>query len=335
MQQVRIGTFNCENLFLRYRFSGPRVTRKAGESEAAYQTRVAQARATALAQLDKEGGPLEWLASELEDFSVISKTQRSATAAVIARHTPDIIALIEVESMEALQKFNSQFLKAKRFPHYMLIDGNDPRGIDVAVLSRFPITHIRSYITDTYKTDKGATVKTFSRDCLVIRADIKGTPLTLFINHFKSQFMDNPDRRGKQAERVAEIVEETFGKKINTERFAVVGDLNDTPDSASLKPLMSKKWVKDPLSTLPMTDRWTHVYEANNKVKSVSQLDYILLSKKLAATAGAPIIERRGLARYKGLDPFFPDAEARILPTVDGPGTDASDHCPVFVDVMV
>lgn len=240
MPNVRIGTFNCENLFLRYSFTGPSIRRKKGEKKEAYDKRRARARLKALAEFEKEGGSLDWLARDLEDFSVTSHTQRAATAAVIAKNDPDIIALMEVESMEALKKFNSNFLKSKRFPHYMLIDGNDPRGIDVAVLSRFPLTHVRSYLTDTYKTSKGATVYTFSRDCLVVRVDVKGTPLTLFVNHFKSQFMDNPWRRKRQAQRVAEIVGETFGSKINSSHFAVVGDFNQTPDHWSLKPLLEK-----------------------------------------------------------------------------------------------
>lgn len=90
----------------------------------------------------------------------------------------------------------------------------------------------------------------------------------------------------------------------------------------------------DALSLLPPQDRWTHVFEKSNRVKSVSQLDYLLLSKSLSSNiVGVPIVERRGLARYKKLDQYFPDAAKRILPTVDGPGTDASDHCAVFVDM--
>jgi len=50
---------------------------------------------------------------------------------------------------------------------------------------------------------------------------------------------------------------------------------------------------------------------------------------------GPPIIERRGLARYDGLDQYYPASAKRILKTVDKPGTEASDHCPVFVDLEI
>lgn len=312
------------------------MKKEKGEKADAYRKRVARARLDALTEFERSGGWLDWLARDLENFSPISHTQRKATAAVIAQNNPDIIALVEVESMEALRKFNSNFLKSKRYPHYMLIDGNDPRGIDVAVLSRFPLTHVRSYVNDTYKTSKGSTVSTFSRDCLVVRADVGTKPLTLFINHFKSQFQDNPERRKKQASRVAEILEDTFGEKIDTELFAVLGDFNQTPNDPSLQPLLNRSWHKEVLSLLPTGDRWTHVFEKGKSVKGVSQLDYILLSKPLAAKiVSGPSIECRGLARYKGLNKYFPDSEKRILKTVDAPGTEASDHCAVFVDVDV
>lgn len=334
MPTVRIGTFNCENLFLRYNFTGPSVTRKSGESNAAYAARLAKARAAAFAEFERSGGQLDWLARDLQDFSPTSGTQRRATAAVIAANKPDILALVEVESMEALRKFNSHFLKSRRFPYYVLIDGNDPRGIDVALLSRFPIVHVRSFITDTYKTPAGATVFTFSRDCLVARVRIGTKELTLFINHFKSQFRDNPERRRKQAARVAGIVRETFGKNLSKAYFAVAGDFNQVPEDNSLKPLMNKKWHEDVLARLPEASRWTHVYVSNGKVKRASRLDYLLLSHPLAKrVTGLPVIERRGLAKYKGLNDFYPDTAKRILPTVDAPGTEASDHCPVFVDL--
>jgi len=338
MSKIRLGTFNCENLFLRYKFNGPLVRHKKGESGEDYQKRKQAARRKALVEFDQTGGPLDWLNRELEDFSSTSHTQRRATAAVIAENDPDIIALVEVESMEALRKFNTKkFFGGKTFGYQILIDGTDPRGIDVALLSKFPIVHVRSYIDDWYKTN-GKEVRTFSRDCLVARVEIDGKPLTLFINHLKSQYQDDPARRTKQATRVAEIVKDTFGKDISTAYFAVVGDFNQTPDDKSLEPLLKADWNTDvlALANVEQSERWTHVFEKNKKVQGVSQLDYILLSKALASKlAGPPVIERRGLARYDGLNKYYPDSEERILPSVNGPGTEASDHCPVFVDLQI
>jgi endonuclease/exonuclease/phosphatase family metal-dependent hydrolase len=68
----------------------------------------------------------------------------------------------------------------------------------------------------------------------------------------------------------------------------------------------------------------------------VENLDYILLSKKAAANISKdPWIDRRGLAKYTGLEPFYPASAKRILPSVDKEGTEASDHCPVFVEFNI
>lgn len=334
MPTIRIGTFNCENLFLRYKFVGPSVAKKKGESQTAYEERVRKVREAARKEFELRGAELDWLHRELERFDPISGKQRKATAMVITENNPDIMALVEVESMEALRKFNStEFFGKRRFPYFMLIDGNDPRGIDVALLSKYPITHLRSYIHDRYKMPNGRTVETFSRDCLVARIEVGKTPVTFFINHFKSKFMDNPARRKKQAKRVTEIISETFGKNVGTSRFVVLGDFNDVPTDPSLKPLLAYSELENVVNWLPASQRWTHVYEKNGSVESVSQLDYILLSKPLAQRVkGLPKIERRGLARYKKLDAYYPDTAPRF-PSVDKPGTEASDHCAVFVDL--
>ena len=53
-------------------------------------------------------------------------------AAVIKAHAPDIMAVEEIESLEALRAINTRrFFGDATFAHAMSIDGNDPRGIDV------------------------------------------------------------------------------------------------------------------------------------------------------------------------------------------------------------
>ena len=61
--KIRLGTFNCENLFLRYRFDGPSVRRKKGEAAEDYQKRVQAVRRKALAQFEKSGGSPDWLSA--------------------------------------------------------------------------------------------------------------------------------------------------------------------------------------------------------------------------------------------------------------------------------
>src|SRR6266404_9389016 len=58
---------------------------------------------------------------------------------------------IEVDNRIALNRFNRQLLPAVGavpYPHVMVIDGNDDRGIDVGLVSRFPIATMRSHVDD-------------------------------------------------------------------------------------------------------------------------------------------------------------------------------------------
>ncbi len=51
---------------------------------------------------------------------------------------PDILILAEVENKSVLEKFNGEYLSAGKYKTIELIEAGDARGIDVAILSRFP-----------------------------------------------------------------------------------------------------------------------------------------------------------------------------------------------------
>lgn len=52
---------------------------------------------------------------------------------------PDILFLEEVENLSILKRLNKEYLQAAGYQTEVLIEGNDKRGIDVALLSRFPL----------------------------------------------------------------------------------------------------------------------------------------------------------------------------------------------------
>jgi len=61
------------------------------------------------------------------------------TAKAISETKADVIALQEVESLAALRRFRNDYLKRRGYDHVIVLDGNDPRFIDVAVMSKYPI----------------------------------------------------------------------------------------------------------------------------------------------------------------------------------------------------
>ncbi|MEZ6188697.1 MAG: hypothetical protein R3F62_27305 [Planctomycetota bacterium] len=228
---------------------------------------------------------------------------------------PEVLALCEVESIEALRHFNRTALGG-HYPHAQLVGSRDPRQIDVGLLTTLPVRGLRSHVDDY---DRRRKEYVFSRDCLEAVLELpSGEPLTLLITQLKSRFVDPMatgerraalekragERRRRQARAIRQILRERFPCcRFQRELFAVVGDLNDTPDSPWVTPLTRHAGLLDALSLLPPEERWTYWWEKRNQV---SQLDYLLLSPALAGRVKAagctPRIERGGIGFSRWLE---------------------------------
>ena len=310
MTKIRIATFNCENLFARFKFN----------------KNVDPAKAT------KQGFDINMV-----NFDILSDTEKKLTAKAIAALDADVIALQEIENLDVLKRFRSDKLNGLKYTFAMLVDGNDPRQIDVAVLSRFPLVATRSF-----QHLRDGSTPLFSRDCLEVDVNVNGKTLTLFVNHFKSMLdKQHPSqgrkntraKRVKQAAEVKKIVQARFGSHPGSAPWIVLGDLNDflAPSqgtTSGITDLVTWPEVENVVDRLPVAERFTHFFDrAPAGEARVQQLDYILLSSSLAAATNAlPVIERRGLStKAKEVTvPRFPGVTAK---------SEASDHCPVAIDI--
>ena len=221
-----------------------------------------------------------------------SEAARSNTALVLRTVNADICCLVEVESRPVLKHFCiDQLPRTNSFQDYsfhMRIDGNDARGIDVAVASRVPVGRIRSHVDDRDQTGE-----IFSRDCLELELiHPQGFSLWMLLNHFKSKGYGaqstSDDKRKRQADRVVEILQ---GYDLKKDLVIVCGDFNDTPDSNPLKSLLSVSDLHDVLRATfsNPADRWTYHYKKNE------QIDYMLVSKPLRDGLQTAGVERRGI----------------------------------------
>jgi endonuclease/exonuclease/phosphatase family metal-dependent hydrolase len=351
MGMFRIATFNCENLFSRPRiFNEPpakakkllaaiaslqRELTKATFDQAKIKQLKAELKGYATVNdlrgkhTSKNAGANTWLGSVELNRTRIGDKAIFHTAQVLHEVQADIFCLIEIENRVTLQEFHDKVLVAgfagqKPYQHVLLIDGNDERGIDVALLSRFPVISMRTHIHEqcTYQGKKTAT---FSRDCL--EADIElpsGDVLTIMLNHLKSMgYSTSSDprsikRRRGQAKRVAELVDERDAKN---NLVVVCGDLNTPPNDAtntSLAPLLKHPHLENVNERLPVGERGTYRAKRDN-----AQLDYLLVSDPLGAALQNVGIERRG-CYTKTLWPMFN--------TLTAESSAASDHCAVWAD---
>jgi endonuclease/exonuclease/phosphatase family metal-dependent hydrolase len=311
--KIKVGDFNVENLFLRYMF---------GRYDKMKAVKSIDDRLTLeddISYFVKKFG------FSMDNFQLIRGPQRNNTAKVIIENQPDILAVQEVENLDALKNFNSKYLN-RSYEYQMLVDGNDPRKIDVGVLSKFPITHARSYQFD--KTEDGSPI--FSRDCLEVDIQVANSKVvTLFINHFKSKIGGGQEKRMRQAKRVAALIRDRFGEALENTDFIIVGDLNAGPREEEIRPLLEITGVENVVQTrLPENEQWTHYYPPENKAE---QLDYLILSHSLALKNPQilPVVERRGLGDYVKI------YQGPRFPGVGVEGTEASDHCAVFMTLNI
>lgn len=241
----RLATFNVENLLTRFDFSG-------------FRNELRQDRTLRLLDIRNEA-----VYREMEVARVVSATDdtRQQTALAIADTFSDMICLQEVESLDALSAFESNYLYrmvGDGYQHKYLIEGNDSRGIDVAVMMRdrtaggeaIEFVSIRSHAHLTYAEARlyapelGPLEKPdsriFRRDCLEIDIRVGGKPLTVYVVHFKSKGGTRglpegvpgsdptyPVRRAEAAA-VRGIIEQRFGVEGSRRaNFAICGDMND------------------------------------------------------------------------------------------------------------
>ena len=252
----------------------------------------------------------------------IDPNATSFTGRVIQEVNADIMCTIEVEDRLSLSRFNDQILGAGyqcNYPFNLCIDGNDKRGIDVGIFSRYPIRNMRSHIFD--EDDKGTI---FSRDCAEYEVELPNEKkLWLLVNHYKSKgygsYTSSNAKRRRQAVRTADIYREA---RLRSDFVAVLGDLNDIPDSDPLSPLLVDTDLKD-VSNHPKWEGAIGTY-GTGKSKS-SKIDYILLSPALWQLVKDVGIERRGI--------YAPSL--KIMWEGVSKTTAASDHGAVWVDLDI
>ncbi|MEW5975091.1 MAG: endonuclease/exonuclease/phosphatase family protein [Acidobacteriota bacterium] len=273
-------------------------------------------------------GRNSWLGWVELTRETVQETSTENTARVIREVQADILCLVEVESRPTLQRFNEVLLEAfkARFKYNLLVDGNDQRGIDVGILSNYPIRSVRSHIHDTYKAANGRVYEIFSRDCAEYEVLLPQDKVCwVLCNHFKSKGYgsqrSSDAKRARQAKRVKQILSRF---DLAQELVVVAGDLNDTPDSPPLQHLLQTNDLIDALGSPKLQGpRWTYQDGAN-------QIDYLLVSKALFQKLAAVGIERRGIYSRDDFDGQFPH-----FPEVDGKVSQASDHAAVWAEFDV
>lgn len=180
----------------------------------------------------------------------------AAVAAVLVRLDADLVLLAEVESRAVLDRVAA----AAGYGAARLVDGNDPRGIDVAALSRLPL---RAYASHARELGPDGRLL-WPRDCVEVHAVTGRRPLVIVGSHLSSALSDDGTRRAWQAARLREIADAVRAEEPGALVLAG-GDLNDGAESPALAHLLGDGAWLDPA---PPGPTWT----------GGARLDYLLVA---------------------------------------------------------
>jgi endonuclease/exonuclease/phosphatase family metal-dependent hydrolase len=252
--------------------------------------------------------------SRAHSFDVAERIRENG----VGNNSIDIVGLQEIENFGALL----DFVQGSVGPDYgaktgvVSIPSNDPRGIDLGLIctKNFKIGRVVSHRYKKFRRSDGKLYQ-FGRDCLqveIMDKDQSGVVLSVFVCHLKSKYtgidqFKEPDRyaeaqalntikRRAEAEQIVRIVAEEVD--IENDLFVVLGDLNDTPDSEALTPLLADGnplGLTNAMLLIEQDDdashadvrrpRDTHVWNRplvdGSRQQEWAQIDFILPSKKL------------------------------------------------------
>lgn len=131
----------------------------------------------------------------------------------------DIVVFQEVENINALKQLVNKGLRKKGYRYYSFVEGPDSRGIDVALISKYPVTKTK------YHTVNLAPYSTRStRGILETRVRIRKKYVTVFTNHWPSQ--GNID----ETRELASLVLKKAALKVKSGLVIATGDFNTKSD---------------------------------------------------------------------------------------------------------
>jgi endonuclease/exonuclease/phosphatase (EEP) superfamily protein YafD len=167
---------------------------------------------------------------------VLVEARLDAVAAVLRRLDADVVLLQEVERLSLLLRLAAR----AGYPEARLLEGNDPRGIDVALLSRWPVVRYQGHAGE--RTAAGGLL--WPRDAVEAEVHLGSARLLLVGTHLSSGLSD-PDgvRRHLQATRLRELADRAAAGDPGA-LVLVGGDLNDEAASPALVPVFGDgRWL--------------------------------------------------------------------------------------------
>ncbi len=204
--------------------------------------------------------------------------EREAIVGIIADANPDVLAVEEIGNPTVFEEFRFALQQAGLvYPHVEYLQRGQSEN-NLAVLSRFPIVSRQPHTDDTYSI--GAAQVPVLRGFIDI--DIEVNPsysFRLLTAHLKSKVfhvLGQTEMRRNEARLLNKYVRKAL-KDNPDANILVVGDLNDSPNSAALREVKgAEQSLFDLRPEDDVGDVWTHCSADQDQY---TRIDYILASR--------------------------------------------------------
>jgi endonuclease/exonuclease/phosphatase family metal-dependent hydrolase len=279
-------------------------------------------------------GRFDDMHSSREGLRSKPESQLRAVAEAIRRLDADVIGLQEIESFDALEAFNAVYLADLGYEYVVSIDVGQERGIEQAVLSRFPIREARVWPNmplggvhpERYGNSEnwyaGEPI-TYRRSPLFVRVEVPSDDaegsfhLDIFVVHQKS---GGPAAYWREAESrgLVKLLDQHLALNPDA-NIAVLGDFNAKPDAQSIR-----TYIEDAGLILTMDSHGPGAMQTPTH-ESDRAIDFIFVNSNLAGH----LVPDSAFVLGTPLRPSGSDY--RTTPAPEGY---AADHLPVAVDLF-
>ncbi|MBX3171934.1 MAG: hypothetical protein KF760_31270 [Candidatus Eremiobacteraeota bacterium] len=155
----------------------------------------------------------------------------NALTKVLIRSGAEVVTAQEVENESVLQRWPEQL------PNITAPATNDKRGINLGVLSKYPMLQVITHKEVNLEGDRH-----FSRDLLRVDLDVQGETVSVYTTHSYSQRRDEMAKeadlqRLAEANAIKQIVTREM-QEFPNRLYIITGDFNDTTEAPALQALL-------------------------------------------------------------------------------------------------
>lgn len=259
---------------------------------------------------------------ELDWNEKVFKQKISNLARVIKTYKDgaDVLVLQEVENLNALTLLVRTELKALGYKEIVLIEGPDSRGIDVAIVSKYPLVSKKYHQINLAPYSDRTT-----RGILEARFSVRGKIIAVMANHWPSQA--NSDTTRMQAAKV--LI--SAASKVKADYVIAAGDFNTTVDDdinalkLKIEPAFIDTEVYGSAKSAPGTHWYKGEWESLDKIYLLKRKNNLKISEHRIIFEKFMLKDERWVDDETGARRFDADIPNRFNPKT---GQGFSDHLP-------